>query len=159
MKRTGLTFGLAVVGMVLTWLAPGAGVLLPAIGFGDNSLTALWYVPAALFPLVLIGGAMLLWAAFRAKFRKRLVGLGFSAAVGFWVAAVVLSLVTGLSSGAVAEGGWQSALVTACFAGYTLASVHLGGAGIALLRDLSASAQTARPGEPEEPSDVIQPPS
>ena len=56
-------------------------------------------MPAELFPVVLVGGGLLVWAAIRAGLRRGIIGWGLAAAVGFLIVSMALAMVTGLASG------------------------------------------------------------
>jgi hypothetical protein len=92
-------------------------------------------VPAELFPAALAGGGLLLWAALRARSRRRLIGWGLGIAVGLLVGGQVLAVVTGLASGEAGPAGWWT-IVLASIVAYSLAVVAMGVGGVLLLRDL-----------------------
>jgi hypothetical protein len=136
-KKDLLTKVLAIAGTVLVWFP----IITPIFFSIEHYLRARrfmidYLMPAELFPVVLLGGGLLLWAAFRAKKRKKLIGASLTAAIVLPFLGGGLAAVTGLASGKIAEGGWQSALVFAFIALYTLAVILLGVAGILLTRDL-----------------------
>lgn len=95
-----------------------------------------YLMPAEFFPLVLIGGFLLLLAAIRLRKYRGVIGWGLGAAVGLLAGSQALAVATGLASGRTTPGGWQWALVLAGLAGYTLAVIVLGVGGLLLLRDL-----------------------
>jgi peptidoglycan/LPS O-acetylase OafA/YrhL len=95
-----------------------------------------YLMPAELFPATLVGGGLLIWAALRARSRRRLIGWGLGIAVGLLVGGQVLAVVTGLASGETEPAGWWWALVLASIVIYTLALVVIGVGGVLLLRDL-----------------------
>jgi len=136
-KRDVLTKTLAVVGTVLVWLP----VLAPFIFFlvrfiQGRRLNFDYLMPAELFPLFLVGAALLVWAALRAHSRQKFIGGGLAAAVGLLVAGQVLAVITGLASGAAEPTGWKWMLVLGSLAAYTLAVISVGVGGILLLRSL-----------------------
>jgi hypothetical protein len=137
MRRTDvLTKVLAIVGTNLVWWPLVASIYSAITSSGVHRLRFDYLMPAELFPLVLLGGALLLWASVRARSRVRLIGWGLVIVVGALVAGQGLAMVTGLASGRTEPGGWQARLVLAWLAAYTLALVIVGVAGILLLRDL-----------------------
>jgi lipid-A-disaccharide synthase-like uncharacterized protein len=144
MRRTGaLTKVLAILGTTLVWLPLLAPIFFSVLFFIRARLLRFDYLmPAELFPVALLGGALLLWAAVRARSRVRLIGGGLGVAVALLVGGQVLAEVTGLASGATEPVGWWPALVLASVAAYSLALVGAGVGGIGLLRDL------LRPGGP-----------
>src|SRR5512143_47947 len=93
-----LTKILAIVGTVLAWFPTVAPLLASAALFVRARLFRLDYLmPAELFPFALAGGALLLWAAFRAHSRRRLIGWSLGAAVVLLFAGQALAVVTGLA--------------------------------------------------------------
>ena len=136
-NRVGLTKILAGAGTLLVWVPIAAPVFLTAAELIKEGLFRLDYLmPAELFPLALVGGGLLLWAALRRRGRRGLIGWSLGSAVILLVGLQELAEVTGLASGRTAPGGWQSALVTAGLIGYILAVVVTGVGGALLLRDL-----------------------
>lgn len=100
-KRDIFTKILAITGMVLVWVPILAPILFSVATLARVHIFRFDYlIPAELFPTVLIGGGLLLWAAFRARSQKKMIGWGLGIAVGLFVAGLVLSVVSGLASGA-----------------------------------------------------------
>jgi hypothetical protein len=95
-----------------------------------------YLMPAELFPVALLGGGILLWAAIRARSHRGLIAWSLAAAVGLLVGSMVLATATGLASGAAEPTGWRLALVAGSTAGYALALVVLGVGGVSLVRAL-----------------------
>jgi len=79
---------------------------------------------------------LLIWAALRARSRRRLIGWGLGIAVGSLVASQGLAVVTGLASGATPPTGWQMVLVLTILAVYSLTLVVIGIGGVLLVREL-----------------------
>jgi hypothetical protein len=136
-KKDVLTIILAIAGTFMVWFP----IMAPIFFSIEHYLRARrfmidYLMPAELFPAVLLGGALLLWVAFRAQARRGLIGGSLAAAVVLPFIGGALATVTGLASGETAEGGWQSALVFAFIALYNLAVICLGLGGILLIRDL-----------------------
>lgn len=96
-----------------------------------------YLMPAELFPAVLLGGILLLWAALRARSRRALVGWSLGLAAGLLAAGQALAVATGPASGAINPAGWPWVLVLASIAGYTLAVIALGVGGLLLFQTLS----------------------
>jgi zinc transporter ZupT len=137
-KKDKLTKTLAIAGTVLVWLPMLAPVFFSVIRFIQARRFMFDYlVPAEFFPVALVGGGLLLWAAFRARSRREVIGWGLAAAVGLLIVSMAVATVTGLASGETEEGGWQWALVLILIAGFWLALVGTGVGGILLVRDLS----------------------
>lgn len=135
-NRNVLSKTLAVVGTVLVWLPIVAPLLFSLRFVGAPFFRLDYLMPAELFPLVLVGGGLLLWAAIRARWRRALIGGALGAAVGLLVAGQVLALVTGLASGETEPTGWPWALVMGSIVAYILAVIIIGVGGALLLRDL-----------------------
>ena len=147
-KKGSLTKILAVVGTVLVWIPVLAPVLFVAASLIQAGVLRIDYLmPAEIFPIALAGGSLLLWAALRARARRRLIGGSLAGAVILPVAGQALATVTGLASGRTEPTGWQWALVLASLALYVLALVILGVGGMLLLRDLFKTARPPIPGD------------
>jgi len=135
-----LTKGLAFVGVILEWftlLAPVFLWLVFSIRRGlFNHEVFDYLMPAELFPLALVGGGLILWAALRARRQVKLVLTSLILALLALFGGQALAVVTGLASGATEPGGWQLALVLASLGIYILALLVLGVGGLLLLRDL-----------------------
>ena len=136
-KKTVITKILAVAGTALVWLP-----MLTPLVFGLASLVVDgrfrfdFLMPAELFPAVLLGALLLVWAAWRAQAEKRLILWGLILAVAFLVGSQGIAVLTGLASGETEPGGWQMALVLAVFALFWLGLIAVGVGGIRLLRRL-----------------------
>ena len=136
-KKGVLTKILAIVGTMLVWFPILAPVLLSvAVIIQERMFRFDYLMPAELFPATLVGGGLLIWAALRARSRRRLIGWGLGIAVGLLVGGQVLAVVTGLASGEAEPAGWWWALVLASIVIYTLALVVIGVGGVLVLRDL-----------------------
>lgn len=136
-KKDVLTKILAIVGTVLVWFPILAPVLLSlAVIIKEHMFRFDYLMPAELFPAALVGGGMLIWAAIRARSRRRLIGWGLGIALGLLIGGQVLAIVTGLASGETEPAGWWWALILASIVVYSLALVTIGVGGVLLLRDL-----------------------
>jgi hypothetical protein len=128
---------LAIAGTALVWFPILAPILFSMIAILTRRMFRFDYLmPAELFPTALAGGGLLLWAALRARSRRRLIGWGLGLAVGLLVGGQALAVVTGLASGESEPTGVWWALVLASLAIYSLALVAMGVGGVLLLRDL-----------------------
>lgn len=136
-KRDVFTKILAITGSVLVWLPILAPLIFGLIALIQRGRFLFDYLmPAELFPVVLAGGVLLLWAAFRARLEKRLIGWGLGIAVGILVIGQVLAVVTGLASGEREAVGIWWILVLASLAVYSLAVIVIGIGGVRLVRGL-----------------------
>jgi hypothetical protein len=128
---------LAIAGTILVWIPVLAPVLFSGIFMLRVGVFRFDYLmPAELFLLALFGGALLIWAALRARLRWGLIGWGLAIAVGMLVGGQALAVATGLASGETEPVGWPWALVVTTLVIFSLALVALGIGGVLLLRDL-----------------------
>jgi hypothetical protein len=135
-----LTKLLACIGTVLVWLPILSPALLSAIRFiAGRTLHFDYLMPAELFPVALVGGGLLLWAALRAHLRWGMIGGGLGTAAVFLIGGQALAVATGLASGETEPIGWPWAFVLASIGIYSLALVVIGVGGVLLLRDLFKS--------------------
>jgi hypothetical protein len=95
-----------------------------------------YLMPAEPFPAFIVGGGLRLWAAYRARSRKRLIAWAVGVAVGSLFLSQLLAVVTGLASGATQPTGWPWGLVVAGLAVYVGAVIATGVGGVLLVRDL-----------------------
>jgi hypothetical protein len=138
MDRTGmLTKALAAVGTFLVWFPIVVTILASvARSIATGVFRCDYLMPAELFPVAFVGAGLLLWAALRARARRELIGWGFGAMLALLAGGQVLAVVTGLASGETEPAGWAWVLVIVSLAGYTLALVEIGSAGVLLVHDL-----------------------
>ena len=136
-KRGALTKILAVTGTVLVWFPILAPVLLSLALFISRRIFRFDYLmPAELFLVALAGGALLIWAALRARSRWALIGWGLGVAAGMLVGGQALAVATGLASGETEAAGWPWALVLASLAILWLALIVVDIGAVLLVRDL-----------------------
>jgi hypothetical protein len=136
-KKSVLTKILAIAGTALVWFPILAPVLLSVtVMIAGRMFRFDYLMPAELFPVALVGGGLLIWAALRAHSRQTLIGWGLGIAAGLLVSGQVLAVVTGLASGKTEPAGWGWMLVLASLVIYSLALVVMGVGGVLLLRDL-----------------------
>lgn len=132
-----LTKVLATVGGIFVWFPIAATVVTAVAGsIRSRTLRFDYLMPAELFPLVLAGGGLLLWAALRARSRREAIGWGLAMILVLLIGGQALAVASGLASGETEPAGWAWALVIASLVGYTLALVELGIAGLLLIRDV-----------------------
>jgi hypothetical protein len=128
---------LAIAGTLLSWLPILAPVIFSLILLAyDHVFLFDYLMPAEAFPIALAGGVLLLWAAFRAHSRQKLIGWGLVSAVVFLVGVQAIAEVTGLASGRTEAAGLPWVLVLSSLALYSLALVIVAVGGVLLLRDL-----------------------
>lgn len=132
-NKNWLTKLLALAGTVLVWLP----VLAPVF-FSITSLVRSgrfqfdFLMTAELAWLVLVGWALLLWAAIRAKTLVKPIVWSFVSGLVFVVIGQVIAMVTGLASGRTEPTGWQWTLVLAMIGLFILAVISIGVFGILL---------------------------
>ncbi len=135
---------LAITGTVLAWLPLLAPVLLTLARLAANRILRFDYLmPAELFPLALVGGGLLVWAAWRARAFRRLITWSVGAAVLLLVSGQVLAVTSGLASGAIEATGFWFGVVLASIILYTLALLAAAIGGILLLQDLYGASRLA----------------
>ncbi len=133
-----LTKILAVTGTILVWAPILLTVLTAIVGtIADRKLRLDYLMPAELFPVAFIGALLLLWAAFRAHTKQKLIGWGLGAAIFFLISSQGIAVVSGLASGAAEPTGWVWVLALCCIALYTLATIIIGITGLSFIREIS----------------------
>jgi hypothetical protein len=141
MVRTGgLTKVVAIAGTSLLWLPVALMVVLMAQGVSNEVGLLPFFVVGAMdvFPLVVLGGCLLLWATLRACSHRRVVAWS--------LAAPLVSTVSGIVwSQPIPIGGWSLVIMTGLLIVYWLGLVLAGAAGTHLVRSLfsRSSVQTA----------------
>lgn len=139
-KNSRLTKILAVVGTSLVWLVlltPVFFWLLFSLRRGVFSLEHFDYlIPAELFLVALVGGSLLVWAAWRTRHLLKLIAGSLVLAIVALFSGQVLAVLTGLASGETKPGGWEWALVLGSIVIYILALVGMGAGGILLCKEL-----------------------
>lgn len=134
-KRDAFSRGLALAGTALAWF-PFVAMLATSRLFGPRPRID-YLMPAELFPMVVVGGVVLMWAALRVRSRVKTVAWGLGGAIGGLVVVSALAMGTGLASGATSPSSapvaWMAVIATLVV--YVLACLELGVAGILLTRD------------------------
>jgi len=136
-KKDAFTKFLAILGTIFVWL-PIVAPIIFSVGFAlrTGMFRVDYLMPAELFPIAMLGGGMLLWAALRARSRRGLIGWGLVIAVGMLFGGQALAVITGLASGETEPTPWLMALVLVPIGIYVLALVAVGIGGVLLVRDL-----------------------
>lgn len=136
-KRGVLTKSLAVAGTVLIWVPILFMILTSIVGSISNQRFLFdFLIPAELFPIVLVGTLLLLWASFRAHYQRKLIGWGLVAMVIFLFGGQGIAVISGLASGDIDPTGWIWGLLIATIVLYTLAIILVGIIGILLIKIL-----------------------
>jgi hypothetical protein len=128
---------MAMAGVLMVAIPILAPFVIAVAGlFRDRRSQFDYLMPAELFPVILIGGILLVAAAAMTRLHVRLAGWSLGLAAGLLIGSQALAVVTGLASGETKPAGWLWALVIAALAGYWLAIIALGVSGLLVLRDL-----------------------
>ncbi len=136
MKKTTLTKILAITGTLLSSLSIVAPFFFSTIFlFRSGRFHFDYLMPAELFPLVLVGGGLLLWAAIRAHSQVKLIGWSFGLAIFLLFASQALAVATGLASGEIENTSPWMAVVMGGITGYTLMVFLLAIGGFLLIRN------------------------
>jgi hypothetical protein len=136
-RKNVLTKVLAVIGTVLVWFPIVATVALSMVGSIRSHIFLFDYLlPLELFPAVLAGGGVLLWAALLACLRRGLIAWGLGITAGMLIAGQVLAVTSGLASGQTEPAGWIWTMLLVSIGIYWLALLELGIVGVLLIRDL-----------------------
>lgn len=151
MKRGTSAKVLAIIGVVLLFF-PVVAMLLTS-GFrpgpnGESQFMIDYLMPAELFPSALIGAGLLLWASLRARLRRKQVVWGIVVMLVVPLAGTILTVASGLASGATEAVGpiWWAAVALIII--FTLSMIALGIIGILLVRDLFRSSAPSKPYSP-----------
>ena len=128
---------LAVAGTIFVFLPVVAPLVFSIIRLVESGRFMFDYLmPAEVFFLFILGGALLVWASLRAKRWIKLITWGLGIAIALFFGFQGLAVLTGLASGAFETQGWRFALVLAgmglCYLGMILTGVG----GILLIRNL-----------------------
>jgi hypothetical protein len=136
-KQTTLTKRLAIIGCIFLWLPLMAPVIFALRYFrGSGKFMLDFLMPFEIFPLVLLGSGLLIWAAIRSKLRVRHIGWAFSAAVLLMALGLVIAQVSGLASGRTAPDGTWDTIVTGLLIASDIALMATAVGGTLLVRDL-----------------------
>jgi hypothetical protein len=136
-KKNTLTRILTIAGSTLVWLpvlAPVVFSIIRWIQVGDFMIDYL--MPAELGLAVLIGAALLLWAALRARSHLKWIIWSIGIAILLLFGSQGVAVLTGLASGKIGQTGWQFVLTLGMIIGYDLAVILLGIGGLLMVRDL-----------------------
>lgn len=137
MKTNKLTKGLAIAGTILILLP----VVLPLV-FGLMHLAGSgeflfdWLMPAELLPVVLLGAALLIWAALRAKVCRRWIILSIGIGLLMLVIGLTYAQTSGLAQSPEGTMPRQESVVTALVLLFDLGVLLTGVGGVLLLKKL-----------------------
>lgn len=132
-----------ILGTVLVLLPVAAPLIFGFFSLAGDGIYRLDYLmPAELFFVVLVGGLLLLFGAFRMKEFRGLIGGLLAAAVVFLFGSQGLAVVTGLADGSIEPTGWQFYLVMGGIILYDLLVVVLGVVGVWMIRSIRPTQTT-----------------
>jgi len=136
-NRGSFTIILAALGTLLVILPVLAPVVFAFIAlFTRGQFLFDYLLPAELFPVVLAGGVLLIWAATRARLHRKLIIWSFAVGVVVLFGGQAMAVATGLATSPADPGGpwWALALGTLIVFDLAVAVTAVG--GILLLTDL-----------------------
>jgi hypothetical protein len=135
-KHDALTKTLAVVGttlLVLPLVAPlvlGLGLLGGPMGYRVDYL-----MPFEVYPIALVGMALVLWASIRAHARTKAVGAAIAVMLGGFALAAVAAQVTGIANSEEELEAWRYAVTIGFAAMSLLGQAALAAIGALIARD------------------------
>ena len=132
-KRQRFTRVLAILGTVLLWL-PVIMMVALTVGGAPRKVGSLPFFAVGamdVFPVVALGGGLMLWAAVRARSHRKVLGLSLAAPVGGIVCGVVWSQ-------PVPSDGWVLLVTTGLIVLYWIGLLIAAVSGISLVRSLSS---------------------
>lgn len=133
-NNNNLTKALAISGTLLVGLPILAPILIGVIAWIATSKLHMDYLmPAELFLLVLIGGALLVWAAVRINSHIKWTGWSLSIATALLAATQGMAVLLGLANGDYPPEGWRFIIVISLLGLFNLAIVILAIGGIRLI--------------------------
>jgi hypothetical protein len=136
-KKGILTKTLVIIGCGLVWLPILAPFIFAIVWlYRRVKFMVDFLLPAEVFPVALVGAGLLLWAAWRARSQKNLIGWSLVGAIVLLGGSQGLAVVTGMASGQTESSGWLMAIVLGAIILFDLALVAVGVGGILLLREL-----------------------
>lgn len=128
---------LAVAGTILVWLPVLSPLFFSFSLWIRAGIFRLDYLmPAELFPMVLTGSLLLLWAAICVNYHPMWIVIPLAFGGFLLVGAQVLAVVTGIASGRIPAQGWRYILVLSMLAIYNLTVILIGVVAVFLLKKI-----------------------
>lgn len=129
---------MTVAGVMIVW-SPLVLMLLTGIPrlFRSGMLQFDYLLPAELFPLLLIGGLLLLAVSLSQKLERRLVGLGMLIPVASLLLLILFANVSGMDKSPTSPTGFQMAMIAFFMIAYTAGVGLLGVGGLRLHKQIS----------------------
>jgi hypothetical protein len=138
-RKTKLSRVLALVGTIMVWLPIAATLLTSLVGSIQSRRFLMDYLmPAELFLLVLIGGGLLAWSAFRVNALKLPILITLGIGIVMLIGSQGLATQTGLADGRIGMDSNWFIFVAVMLGIYTLTVIVLGIFGIRLLMKIGA---------------------
>ncbi len=136
-QKDNFTKILAVFGTLFVIIPVLAPIVFSIIFLISRGLFRIDYLmPAELFPAVLIGSGLLIWAAVRARARRGLIIASFAVGIVLLFGGQLLAVATGLASGATEPTGFWWAFTLGTIIAFDLAVAATSIGGILLTIDL-----------------------
>ena len=130
---------IAGIGTILVWIPVFFTVLTGVIAtIATGTLLVDYLMPAELFPLVLIGASLLLWATIRAGAYRKFIAWSLVVMACALAGTQGAAVLTGLASGETEAAGWPLVLVASFLTLYIAALIAHCITGILLLKKLCA---------------------
>jgi len=136
-KNCKITKIIAYTGTVLVWAPLFFMVITSIIGSIANQRFLMdILMPAELFPSILGGSALLIWAAIRCKDLIKMVSWTFVVMIATLFGSQGAAILTGLAHGDTQPEGWPFFLVMFLMAVYIGTSITEGVLGVMMIKDL-----------------------
>ncbi len=136
-QRSTWTRILAIVGTILVWLPVAFMVLVSiVVAIRAGVFRMDYFLPAEMFPLELVGGALLVVAAILMHWGIKHTAWSYGAMIALLGAVMGATVVTGVDSSPTDPTGWRLALLMGLYAGFGVALLSLASGGIRLWRHL-----------------------
>ncbi len=130
---------IAYIGTILVWIPVLLTLLTGAAAtIASGILRVNYLMPAELFPLVLIGAVLLLWATIRSSIYRKHIAWTLVIMACSLAASQGAAILTGLASGKTEAAGWPLVLVVSLLALYICALIAQCILGVLLIRKLRA---------------------
>ena len=142
-KKGNLTRLLTIIGTVLVWLPLLAPLILGLVSWSQDGIFRFDYlIPAELFPVTILGGVVLIWAAARANSHIKWISVSLVSAIALLVLDQGIAVVSGLAHGETTGGAWLVVVLTG-LALFAIADLVLAVGGASLLYGLFKRNQPA----------------
>lgn len=128
---------LAYVGVACIWLPLITPLLFSVIHlFMTGRMMIDYLMPAELLPMVIVGGVLITYIAFRIRSHRLIISLSTAGTVLLFLAISAAAALTGLASGTNEPEGWRLFLVMSLLGGYIIDIIVLGIGAVLLVRSL-----------------------